>query len=164
MKHRSPFQFFQRDQRKVKYRIARQLCPSVWMLYLPKLITVLTKRKPIEIPWRSLYPSLYHEVKHRAKRLGLEGRVTPQETRHSGRASIGLQSFERWTKFGNEERDKRCRQFFDTRRAASSLQINKQSSRVQDWRSNTPPVVSRSVSLEATEAMHSQESAWAAHG
>ena len=37
-------------------------------------------------------------------------------------------------------------------------------STVLRWRSNAPPVVSRSVSLAAIEKFHSQENVWAVHG
>ena len=72
--------FYERDQRKVKHRIARHMRYSrLWMPYLSKLITVLATG-----PWSFLYTSLFDEVKHIAKRLGLEDRVTPHQTRHSG--------------------------------------------------------------------------------
>ena len=37
-------------------------------------------------------------------------------------------------------------------------------STVLGWKSNAPPVVTRSVSLAAIEKMHSQENVWAVHG
>ena len=55
-----------------------------WMPYLPKIVTVLATGKLNDTLWNFLYSSLYHEVKPSAKRLGLEYRVTPYQTRHSG--------------------------------------------------------------------------------
>ena len=54
------------------------------MLYLPKFVSVLaTGTHSKTKPWSFLHPSLYHEVKHSAKRLRLEDRVTRHQTRHS---------------------------------------------------------------------------------
>ena len=84
--------------------------PSGCLTYLPKFITVLATVKTNETPWSVRYSSLFYEVRHSAKRWGLEDRVTPHQHYAQDTASIRLESFELWTRFGSEEHGHRCRQ------------------------------------------------------
>ena len=137
MKHWSLLIFYQRDLNARAKTALQDICVVLDTLLdalLNKARHGADHRKTqdaLELPPSS--PSPYHEEEHSAKRLGLEDRVSPCQTRHSGR------SIDRAGKFRTLDEVRQ-------RGAWTSMQITIQFWHVQEWGSKKPPVVSWSVS------------------
>ena len=79
--------FYQRDQRKAKDKIARHLRHSGYPVDTEVRFGAGHKNTQQKKPWSFLHPSLYHEVKHSAKRFASgrpshSSQKTTQETEH----------------------------------------------------------------------------------
>ena len=117
-----------------------------WMPYLPKLVTALAigthTTKHLGASW---HPSLYHEVKHSSNRLGLE------DGRGSAARSMEMDVVSSSTR--------------QEQIVCSRLPCNSGTCKSGDqWGSNTPPVVSWSVSLATIEKDHSHSNARSVYG
>ena len=106
---------------ELSQRIARRHLRPFGYFVDASPIKLLAAGSPNETPGALRYPSLYQEVKHSVKRLGLVDRVTPYQTRRSG-PSIHRAGKLAW---------KTISSVLSTTKATRSLQITAQFGNVQ---------------------------------